>query len=247
MMSESPLLLHENTLQLLRLAKDGDETARDALVRSNIALVKSIVKKYINRGVEYDDLVQIGSMGLVKAINNYSFEYDVRFSTYAVPMIAGEIKRFLRDDGMVKVSRSLKELSSLAMAAQERLSLKLGREARIGEIAIELGVEEESIVMALEAVRPHRSLYEPAFGDETESCIIDRIEDLNEDGVNTVVNRLLLKELISNLEPRERQLIVLRYFKNKTQTETAATLGVSQVQVSRLESKILKKMKDAAK
>ena len=100
-MSESPLLLHENTLQLLRLAKDGDETARDALVRSNIALVKSIVKKYINRGVEYDDLVQIGSMGLVKAINNYSFEYDVRFSTYAVPMIAGEIKRFLRDDGMV--------------------------------------------------------------------------------------------------------------------------------------------------
>ena len=241
MMSESPLLLHENTLQLLRLAKDGDETARDALVRSNIALVKSIVKKYINRGVEYDDLVQIGSMGLVKAINNY------RFSTYAVPMIAGEIKRFLRDDGMVKVSRSLKELSSLAMAAQERLSLKLGREARIGEIAIELGVEEESIVMALEAARPHRSLYEPAFGDETESCIIDRIEDLNEDGVNTVVNRLLLKELISNLEPRERQLIVLRYFKNKTQTETAATLGVSQVQVSRLESKILKKMKDAAK
>ncbi|MDO4567575.1 MAG: SigB/SigF/SigG family RNA polymerase sigma factor [Clostridia bacterium] len=245
-MNDTALLSHEETLALLRRAQDGDEDARDLLVRSNIALVKSIVKKHLNRGVEYEDLLQIGSLGLVKAINNYSFDYDVRFSTYAVPMIAGEIKRFLRDDGMVKVSRSLKELSALAMATQERLSLKLGREARICDIASELNVTEEELVMALEAARPHRSLYEPAFGEEAESCIMDRIEDSAEDGVTTVINRLLLKELLSNLEPRERQLIMMRYFKNKTQTETANVLGVSQVQVSRLESKILRKMKERA-
>ena len=240
-MSEQALLTHEETLLLLRRAQAGDESAKDRLVACNLALVKSVVKKYLGRGVEYDDLYQLGCMGLVKAVSNFDTRYNVRFSTYAVPMIAGEIKRFLRDDGMVKVSRSLKELAIRAMAVQERLGRRAGAEAGVLEIAQELDVSPEEIALALEAGRPHISLNEPVYEDEG----AERLE-LIEDGANelALIDRLLLRELLEELEPRERQIILLRYFRDKTQTEIAGMLGVSQVQVSRLESRILKKLRE---
>lgn len=244
-MNDSAPLKHEEALRLLALAKEGDESAQELLVKRNIALVKSIIKKYLNRGVDYDDLFQIGCLGLVKAIENYDPAYQVRFSTYAVPMIAGEVKRYLRDDGMVKVSRSLKELAIKVAAAQEKLNLRFGREAGIMEIAEETGADPGDIVMALEASRPHASIYDPVYGDDSDACVMDKLAS-DEDCESGIVNRILLKELLSQLDPRERQLIMMRYFMNKTQSDTAKELGVSQVQVSRLESKILKKLRDVA-
>lgn len=244
-MNDSAPLKHEEALRLLALAKEGDESAQELLVKRNIALVKSIIKKYLNRGVDYDDLFQIGCLGLVKAIKNYDPAYQVRFSTYAVPMIAGEVKRYLRDDGMVKVSRSLKELAIKVAAAQEKLNLRFGREAGIMEIAEEIGADPGDIVMALEASRPHTSIYDPVYGDDSDACVMDKLAS-DEDCESGIVNKILLKELLSQLDPRERQLIMMRYFMNKTQSDTAKELGVSQVQVSRLESKILKKLRDVA-
>ena len=244
-MNDSAPLKHEEALRLLALAKEGDESAQELLVKRNIALVKSIIKKYLNRGVDYDDLFQIGCLGLVKAIKNYDPAYQVRFSTYVVPMIAGEVKRYLRDDGMVKVSRSLKELAIKVAAAQEKLNLRFGREAGIMEIAEETGADPGDIVMALEASRPHASIYDPVYGDDSDACVMDKLAS-DEDCESGIVNRILLKELLSQLDPRERQLIMMRYFMNKTQSDTAKELGVSQVQVSRLESKILKKLRDVA-
>lgn len=244
MIDRAPLE-HEEALRLLKRVKLGDSQAQDILVEHNIALVKSIVKKYLNRGTEYDDLFQIGCVGLIKAVRNYDESFGVRFSTYAVPMIAGEVKRFLRDDGMIKVSRSLKELASQAMAAKERLSMASGGDVGIMEIAKELSREPEEIVMALDAVRPHTSIYEPIYADDADACVADRVAS-DEDEECEVVNKLLLKELLRVLAPRERQIIMLRFFGGKTQCQTAQIIGVSQVQVSRLESKILEKMRETA-
>lgn len=237
------LLPHEETLRLIALAQEGDEDAQETLVRCNVALVKSIVKKFLGRGVEYDDLFQIGSLGLMKAIRNFSDEYNVRFSTYAVPMIAGEIRRFLRDDGIVKVSRSLKETAGKAAAAAEMLQRQLGREATVQEIAQAVGVEAEEIVMAQDAARACISLHEPVFEDNGAS-LLDRVMEPQSDN-EAIFDRILIKELIGSLEPRERQIITLRYFQDKTQSEIAGLLGVSQVQISRLESKIIKKLREA--
>jgi RNA polymerase sporulation-specific sigma factor len=238
------LLEHSETLRLIRLAQQGDRQAQDQLVECNVALVKSIVRKFLGRGVEYDDLFQIGCLGLVKSIRNFDTGYDVRFSTYAVPMIAGEIKRFLRDDGMVKVSRSLKEAAARAAQAQEQLSRTLGREATVQEIAQAAGMSCEDLVQALEASKACLSLQEPVFEDEG-AQLLDRIS-LQDNPAEHLIDRLLLKELLGMLEPRERQIVVLRYFQDKTQSEIARLLGVSQVQVSRLENKIIRKMKEAA-
>lgn len=244
-MSEQALLTHEETLLLLRRAQAGDESAKDRLVACNLALVKSVVKKYLGRGVEYDDLYQLGCMGLVKAVSNFDTRYNVRFSTYAVPMIAGEIKRFLRDDGMIKVSRSLKELAAQAAAVRERLSAEQGRDVGVSEIADALQVDAEEIAAALEAARPHMSIYEPAYGDDSDALMLDRVQD-GADEMGETLNRVLLKELLGTLEPRERTIILLRYFSDKTQNEIAAQMGISQVQVSRLESKILQKLRERA-
>ena len=244
-MSESAPLSHDQTLELIAMAQMGDDAAQEALIINNAALVKSIVKKFTNRGTEYDDLYQIGCLGLVKAIRNFDSAYNVRFSTYAVPMIAGEIKRFLRDDGMIKVSRSLKEVAARAAAAQERLARDLGRDAGIAEIAKCIEEEVETVVMAMEAVRPHASIYEPAFGDDSDALLIDRVSGQDTEA-NDAINRVLLKELLHSLDPRERQIIMLRYFSDKTQGEIAKTLGVSQVQVSRLENRILLKLRERA-
>lgn len=240
--SRAPLT-HEETMALITAAHGGDPLAEETLVQRNLALVKSIVKKYLGRGVEYDDLFQLGCMGLVKAIQHFNTAYDVRFSTYAVPMIAGEIKRFLRDDGMVKVSRSVKELAVRAVSVQERLRRTTGSEPGVQEIARELGVDAEEVALALDAGRPHLSLNESRFEDD-DGERQDFLADTAAEG--KMFDRLLLKELLVKLDARERQLIVMRYFKDRTQTQIAEVLGVSQVQVSRLESKIIKKLHDLA-
>ena len=244
-MNDTSRLTYERTLELIPLAKAGDGEAMEELVRCNMALVRSIVKKYVNRGVEYDDLYQIGSMGLVKAVKNFDPAYNVRFSTYAVPMIAGEIKRYLRDDGMIKVSRSLKELAGKAAAAQVELSSRLGRDPGIQELAEYMGENPEEISMAMDASRPHISIYEPVYGDEGDALVMDKLTGSG-DGDEDALDRILLQQLMSILEPREQKIIMLRYFRDKTQSEIAASMGISQVQVSRLESRIMKKLRERA-
>lgn len=233
---------HEATVELIKNAQHGNDAALEELVSSNAALVKSIVKRFINRGVEYDDLFQVGSIGLIKAIKNFNGDFNVRFSTYAVPMIIGEIKRFLRDDGMVKVSRTLKETAAKAVKAREELALTFSREVGVKDIAKYMGVDSEDIAMALEASRPHVSIYEKAYNDDSQTRIMDKIAQERDD-ISETVDKVLLKELLSSLEPRERQIIFMRYFYDKTQNEVAEALEISQVQVSRLESKILLKMR----
>ena len=244
-MNDTSRLTYERTLELIPLAKAGDGEAMEELVRCNMALVRSIVKKYVNRGVEYDDLYQIGSMGLVKAVKNFDPAYNVRFSTYAVPMIAGEIKRYLRDDGMIKVSRSLKELAGKAAAAQVELSSRLGRDPGIQELAEYMGENPEEISMAMDASRPHISIYEPVYGDEGDALVMDKLTG-SSDGDDDALDRIMLQQLMSILEPREQKIIMLRYFRDKTQSEIAASMGISQVQVSRLESRIMKKLRERA-
>ena len=244
-MNDTSRLTYERTMELIPLAKGGDVEAMEELVRCNMALVRSIVKKYVNRGVEYDDLYQIGSMGLVKAVKNFDPAYNVRFSTYAVPMIAGEIKRYLRDDGMIKVSRSLKELAGKAAAAQVELSSRLGRDPGIQELAEYMGENPEDISMAMDASRPHISIYEPVYGDEGDALVMDKLTG-SSDGDDDALDRIMLQQLMSILEPREQKIIMLRYFRDKTQSEIAASMGISQVQVSRLESRIMKKLRERA-
>ena len=237
------LLSHEETLRLIKLAQKGDECAKETLFIRNEALVKSIVRGFLGRA-EYDDLVQIGNVGLMKAIIGYDESFGVRFSTYAVPMIAGDIKRFLRDDGIIKVSRSVKEKGVRIFKAQEEIKRKLKRDPTIEEIAKALDMERAEIVFAMEAVNTPCSLYEPAVhGDESKTVVIDTIEEKQ---TRDITDKILLKELLTKLSPYERKLIVLRFFMDKTQTQIAKIMGISQVQVSRHISKILKKLHDAA-
>lgn len=244
-MLEQKLLSHEETLQYLRSARAGDIKAKEVLVIRNTALVKSIVKKFLGRGAEFDDLMQIGNLGLIKAIMNYSPEYDVRFSTYAVPMIAGEIKRFLRDDGMIKVSRSLKETAFIIFRSNEKLKKELDRDPTLEEIAQETGISKEDIVLATEAVKAPVSIYEPAYDDENSKMLL--IDTMSNSSDDDIIDNLLLKELMNKLDQKERKLIFLRFFKDKTQMEIAKILGVSQVQVSRLITKTISKLQEAIK
>ena len=219
------LLSHEETLELIEKAQNGDEEAKEVLISNNLGLVRSVVSKFANIGYEKDDLFQLGSIGLIKAIYKFDSTFNVKFSTYAVPMILGEIKRYLRDDGMVKVSRSLKQLAIKAKAQGEALTKKLGREPTVEEIAESLNVEKEDLVMAMEA----------NFSVEYLHGVIHEEEK--------VVDNILLKEVLGKLEKRERQIIMLRYFEDKTQSEIGEILKISQVQVSRIEKKVLLKLK----
>ncbi len=238
-------MTHEQTLALLKRVKEGDESAKETLVCKNIALVKSVVKRFLGRNLDYDDLFQLGCMGLVKAIINYDTSYNVRFSTYAVPLILGEIRRFLRDDGAVKVARPVKELYVKAMGVSQKLSNQYGREASVEEIAAQIGCSKEEIVQSLEAARMPVSLNAP-LQDEggRELTLDDCIGKADESGI--ALDRVMLREMLQCLAPRERQVIFLRYFKDQTQSEIAARLGISQVQVSRLESKIIQKLREEA-
>lgn len=235
--------IEQETLKLIHRAKEGDKEAQEKLVENNLGLVWSIVKKFHNRGYEADDLFQIGCIGLIKAIKKFDDNYDVRFSTYAVPMIMGEIKRFIRDDGIIKVSRSLKETANKARIVKEMLTKKLGREPTVHELADKLKIEVEDLIMALEANHAPESLYSTLHeGDNSPILLIDRIDE-GTDEESEVINKIALKQVLDTLKPREKQIIILRYFKEKTQTQIAKMLGISQVQVSRIEKKILSQMK----
>lgn len=229
----------EHTIALIKRSHEGDEKARTQLVEENVGLIWCVVKRFYGRGTEPEDLFQIGSIGLLKAIDKFDLSYDVKFSTYAVPMISGEIKRFLRDDGMIKVSRSLKELSYKAYLLKEELKEQLNREPTIEELAEKLQVEKEELAMALESGGEVESLHKPIYqkdGDEIQ--LMDKLEE-KEEQEEKILNHLLLKQLLEQLTKEERQLIYMRYFANKTQSEIGKTMGISQVQVSRLEKKIL--------
>lgn len=234
----------DETMRLIQMAHGGDKEARDRLVEENVGLIWSIVRRFLGRGHEPEDLFQIGSIGLLKAIDKFDLSYQVRFSTYAVPMITGEIRRFLRDDGMIKVSRSVKELGMRAGAARESLSCRLGREPTIDEIAGELQVSREEVAASLEAGAEVESLYRSlGAGDGHDLCLMDRLEEKG-DEEERLLNRMVLRELLMDLAPKEREIIVRRYFYNQTQSAIAAELSISQVQVSRLEKKILRQMRE---
>ncbi|WP_024833541.1 RNA polymerase sporulation sigma factor SigF [Ruminiclostridium josui] len=231
-------------LTLIIKAKAGDKQAQSVLVEKNVGLVWSIVKRFQNRGYEVDDLFQIGSIGLIKAINKFDTSYDVKFSTYAVPMIIGEIKRFIRDDGIIKVSRSLKEVSSKARITKEIMSKELGREPTINEIAQRMNISPEELVMAIEAGCIPESLYSTiGDGDNSPILLIDRIDAADNNCEVDLIDKIAIRQILDTLDTRERQIIILRYFKEKTQVQIAKLLGISQVQVSRIEKKILRDIK----
>lgn len=234
----------DRTLELIKESQDGDSRAREQLVEENIGLIWSIVKRFSNRGYDLDDIFQIGSIGLLKAIDKFDLSYEVKFSTYAVPMILGEIKRFLRDDGMIKVSRSLKEIANKVRINKEILNKRLGREPTIEEISEEIGITVEEIVMALESNSEVESLYKTIHqGDGHPIFLIDKLEK-NTDESTRMIDKIALRQVIEQLSPKEMELITLRYFQDKTQTEIAKRIGISQVQVSRLEKKILSQIRE---
>lgn len=233
-----------DTLELIRLSQSGDKKARDTLVTENVGLVWSIVKRFTNRGHELEDLFQIGSIGLIKAIDKFDISFDVKFSTYAVPMITGEIKRFLRDDSMIKVSRSLKEIAAKVKLARDNFISNNEKEPTIQELSKITGVDAEEIIMALEASAEIESLNKTIYqGDGNQIYLADKLQD-KEDDTEKLLNHMLMEQLLASLNDSERELIKLRYFQDKTQTQVAKKLGVSQVQVSRLEKKILMKMRE---
>lgn len=235
---------NESTVGLIESAHRGDKAARDRLVADNMGLVWSIVRRFSGRGHDMEDLFQIGSIGLMKAIDKFDLTFEVQFSTYAVPMITGEIKRFLRDDGMIKVSRSLKEIAAKAKHTREELNVRLGREPTLQELAEELHICVEELAVALESGAEVESLYKTIYkGDGSAIYLVDKLEEKGNDN-EKLLNRLVLTELLEALDDDERQLITLRYFCDYTQTQIAGKLGISQVQVSRLEKKILKTMRD---
>lgn len=224
-------------------AQNGSQEAMTKIVEENKGLVWSIVKRFSQRGYELEDLYQIGSLGFIKAVKKFDTSFEVRLSTYAVPYILGEIKRFIRDDGPVKVSRSIKELGIKIREVQREYMRKNGKDIKVEEIAKILKVTKEDVAIALDSFKPVDSIYDATYqGDEEGLSLIDKISsDVNE--VNKVVDRICVKQLIENLEEREKQLILLRYYKGKTQSEVAKILGVTQVQVSRIEKKVLNSMK----
>lgn len=224
----------ENNLELLLQAKKGDDKAKEKLVEQNLGLVWSVARRFTGRGYDIEDLFQIGCIGLIKCIDKFDFDYNVKFSTYAVPLIQGEIKRFLRDSGMVKVSRSLKEMNMKVELYRQRIMKEKGYEPEIEEIAAALSFDTCEIVMAMEA--------------KVEIESLDSIGDLSKsrEYSQEIVDRITLSEMLDKLLPEEKQLIALRYFEGKTQSETGRQMGISQVQVSRLEKKIIEKMKENA-
>lgn len=233
----------DHTLELIVKAQQGEEEAKNQLVHENMGLVWSLVRRFSGRGYEMEDLFQIGSIGLLKSIEKFDLSFNVKFSTYAVPMIVGEIKRFLRDDGMIKVSRSLKETAYKARMMKEELVRELNREPTIHEIAAGLDMEVEDVVQAMESSIDVESLNAIIYqGDGKPVTLSDKIDEAPT-CQNNLVDQMMLAEVIERLLPIERQLIMMRYFEDHTQTEIAKCLNISQVQVSRIEKRVLKKMK----
>ena len=233
----------EHTLALIGLAHQGDKEARDTLFEENTGLIYSVARRFLGRGVEMEDLFQIGSIGLLKAVDKFDPAFEVRFSTYAIPMILGELKRFFRDDGMIKVSRSIKENQHRVYLAREKIEKELGREPSLKEIAEMLGMPPEEVAMTLDSAAEVESLYRTVYQSEgTDISLIDKIPE-KENAEEHLLNRIFLEEILGKLESSDRKLIYMRYFQDMTQTQVAERLGVSQVQVSRMEKRILGKLR----
>lgn len=239
--SQTYLKDHE-VKELIKRSHEGDQGARDLIVQKNMRLVWSVVQRFLNRGYEPDDLFQIGSIGLLKSVDKFDLSYDVKFSTYAVPMIIGEIQRFIRDDGTVKVSRSLKGMANKIRKAKDELSKNFGRIPTVNELAEYLQLTPEDIILAQEASRIPSSIHETVYENDGDPItLLDQIDN-GEQG--RWFDKIALKEAIRELDDRERLIVYLRYYKDQTQSEVASRLEISQVQVSRLEKKILQQMKN---
>lgn len=241
--SQLPVLKEAKKRELLERARGGDKAAREQLITGNLKLILSVIRRFAARGENPDDLFQVGCIGLIKAIDNFDVTLDVRFSTYAVPMIIGEIRRYLRDNNSVRVSRSLKDIAYKAMQAKEALTAKYNKEPTIEQIAKELNLKKEDVVLALEAIIEPVSLYEPVYSDGGDTIyVLDQVGDKNDD--ENWIDEILFKQSMKNLPERERAIINLRFFEGKTQTEVANEIGISQAQVSRLEKGALKRIKN---
>lgn len=233
----------EHTLALIGRAHQGDKEARDTLFEENTGLIYSVARRFLGRGVEMEDLFQIGSIGLLKAVDKFDPAFEVKFSTYAIPMILGELKRFFRDDGMIKVSRSIKENQHRVYLAREKIEKELGREPSLKEIAEMLEMPPEEVAMTMDSAAEVESLYRTVYQSEgTDISLIDKIPE-KENAEEHLLNRIFLEEILGKLESSDRKLIYMRYFQDMTQTQVAERLGVSQVQVSRMEKRILGKLR----
>lgn len=241
--SQLPVLSEAEKSALIRAARSGDAQARQEMIRGNLRLVLSVVQKFSNRGENPDDLFQVGCIGLIKAIDNFDPALNVRFSTYGVPMIVGEIRRFLRDNNTVRVSRSIRDLAYHAMRAREELQKREGREPRVSEIAAQVGASPENVAMALESVVEPASLYEPIYSDGEDSlALMDQLHDAT--GEESWISDIMFRDTVKALSPRERRIIALRYLNGKTQMQVAREIGISQAQVSRLEKGALRQIKE---
>lgn len=238
-----PILTEKEKMFLLKKVKAGDSAARDELINGNLRLVLSVIQRFTSRGENPDDLFQVGCIGLIKSIDNFDISQPVRFSTYAVPMIIGEIRRYLRDNNSVRVSRSVKDTAYRAMQAKERLMAKNQREPTVEEIAGELEISKEEVVMALESIVEPVSLYEPVYSDGGDTLyVLDQVGDNNDE--SNWLDEIALKEAVASLSPREKLILNLRFLKGKTQMEVASEIGISQAQVSRLEKGAIDHIKD---
>lgn len=233
------MLSFENTLALIKLAQNGDNEAKTVLINSNMPLIKSIVRRYQNKQIEYDDLMQLGSLGFVKAVNNFNTDFGVKFSTYAVPMIAGEIKRHIRDNGAIKVSRSIKSQNQQLNAFVESFRHQNSKDPSIAQIAEHMNIEIADVVFIMDSAKYPMSLY--AESEEDGLCLMDKIADKS--CQDERIEKMMLLDIIKNFDERDKKIIYLRYYRDRTQSEIASELGVSQVQISRLEAKILERIK----
>ena len=245
--SELTVLKEEEKVKLLReIRETNSKEARDKLIQGNLRLVLSVIQKFSGRGEDMDDLFQIGVVGLMKAINNFDLSKEVRFSTYCVPMISGELRRYLRDFNQIKVSRSLRDLAYQVMQAKEQLTTQLQKEPTLAQIAEKTGAKQEDIVIAMESISEPMSLYEPVYSDTGDTLyILDQISD--QDTVENWIRELSLRDAIRNLGKREQNILYLRFFQGKTQTEVAKEIGISQAQISRLEKGAITKIREASK
>ena len=240
--SQLKVLKESEKMELLKKARNGDKKAREDLITGNLRLVLSVVQRFSNRGENMDDLFQVGVIGLIKAIDNFNLDLDVRFSTYAVPMCIGEIRRYLRDDNSIRVSRSMRDTAYKAMQVKEKLTNENNREPTIEEIATELDMKKSDVVLALEAIVDPVSLYEPVYSDAGDTIyVMDQIGDSNSD--TDWIDEIMIKDELENLDPRERNIMYVRFMQGKTQMEVAKEVGISQAQVSRLEKNALKRIK----
>ena len=241
--SELTVLKEKEKMALLReIRETGSKDAKDKLIRGNLRLVLSVIQRFAGRGEDIDDLFQIGVVGLIKAINNFDLTKEVRFSTYCVPMITGELRRHLRDHSAVKVSRSMRDLAYKAIQARERLTLSLGREPLMSEIAADIGEKQTDTVIALESISDPVSLFEPVYSDSDDAVyIMDQISDIN--GVESCMDEIAIRDAIKGLGEREQNILYLRFIRGRTQVEVAKEIGISQAQVSRLEKGVIERIR----